>query len=312
MVGARPLARLTALNAVIPSLAVVADDPEAVDALDAAAAGAGQTLRVLIDLDVGQHRTGARLHEAADLAARVRDAKHLTFGGLQAYQGHLQHIHDAALRRGELDAVWRSVAGVVESLAARGIPCPVVTGGGTGTFVTDAACGVITEIQGGSYIFMDREYGAIEDESGKPDFEPALFVYTRVISRNQKTFVTTDAGFKAFATDGPLPAIAGGAPEGAGYVYQGDEHGAVVFGGAPASRGAPPSDEALLATMRTIGTITADPDRPEDARAVPLGHLIACMAPHCDPTVNLYDVYHCVRGDTLVALWPIDARGRSQ
>jgi len=71
--------------------------------------------------------------------------------------------------------------------------------------------------------------------------------------------------------------IAAGAPAGATYRYQGDEHGAVVFA--------------------------------EANQTLPLGAVVACVVPHCDPTVNLYDWYHCVRGDRLVDIWPVDARG---
>jgi D-serine deaminase-like pyridoxal phosphate-dependent protein len=89
--------------------------------------------------------------------------------------------------------------------------------------------------------------------------------------------VTTDAGLKRFATDGPKPRIARGAPDGAVYGFSGDEHGCIVF---------------------------SDP-----VQTLPIGAAVECVVPHCDPTVNLYDHFHCVRGDTLVDLWPVDARG---
>jgi 3-hydroxy-D-aspartate aldolase len=125
---------------------------------------------------------------------------------------------------------------------------------------------------------MDVEYGDVELRAGQPTvFEPALFVRTTVVSNNAAGMVTTDAGLKRFATDGPKPRIARGAPDGAIYAFGGDEHGCVVFADA--------------------------------SQSLPLGAAIECIAPHCDPTVNLYDHFHCVRGDDLVDIWPVDARG---
>jgi 3-hydroxy-D-aspartate aldolase len=99
-----------------------------------------------------------------------------------------------------------------------------------------------------------------------------------VVSANHAGFVTTDAGSKSFAMDGPAPDIVAGAPEGSSYGRFGDEFGRVNL---------------------------------PDGSTLPRGTLIVCEVPHCDPTVNLYDHYHCVRGDVLVDLWPVDARGRA-
>ena len=108
-------------------------------------------------------------------------------------------------------------------------------------------------------------------------FEPSLFVRTTVISANREGVATTDGGLKRFATDGPLPEIASGAPAGATYRFRGDEHGQVVFA--------------------------------NGADRLPLGSAVECLTPHCDPTVNLYDCYHVVRGETMLDIWPVDARG---
>ena len=140
----------------------------------------------------------------------------------------------------------------------------------------DADLGVLTELQVGSYAFMDREYG--DCDLGQA-FEPALSVDTRVISANAEAWVTVDGGLKAFATEAGAPPVVAGAPAGSTYRFMGDEHGAVQ----------PP------------------PGAPKPA----LGARVTLAPPHCDPTVNLYDAYHVVRGDTLVAIWPVTARGRS-
>ncbi len=312
VVGDRAIRRLMALNARMERLAVVADEADSIATLNAAMEAAGQQLTVLLDLDVGTHRTGALFADAPGLARLIMEAPNLRFGGLQAYGGILQHLHSHALRAERTRGLWEDVRDLVDLLRAQGIPCPVVTGGGTGTHEADIASGVLTELQTGSYIFMDREYGEIEAGSEDAPFEQALFVYTRVISRRQKVFVTTDAGIKAVATDGPLPSIAGGAPDGARYILQGDEHGGVVLGGTGEGGGRSRSDEDLMALSDMISSLNADDSAPAPARDIPLGHLIICAAPHCDPTVNLYDHIHCVEDGMVTAIWPVHARGCSQ
>jgi D-serine deaminase-like pyridoxal phosphate-dependent protein len=127
---------------------------------------------------------------------------------------------------------------------------------------------------------MDRQYNDVWTKPGdRPPFETALFVQTTVISANRAGLVTTDAGLKSFATDDGVPVIAHGAPAGAVYFFFGDEQGGVIYS--------------------------------EESGKLARGHQLACVVPHCDPTVNLYDRYHVVRGDTLEAIWPVDGRGRS-
>jgi len=168
---------------------------------------------------------------------------------------------------------------MVERLRAAGIEIPIVTGGGTGTFDLDPEARVFTELQVGSYVFMDVDYlRAMADGRNAPPFETALFVATAVVSVNAKDYVTTDAGLKCFATDGPTPVPAAGVPPGSRYEFFGDEHGRLIV--------------------------------PPGAPRPPLGARIECVSPHCDPTVNLHDRFHVVRGDTLVDIWPVDARGR--
>jgi D-serine deaminase-like pyridoxal phosphate-dependent protein len=156
---------------------------------------------------------------------------------------------------------------------------PIVSGAGTGTFDLDPEARVLTELQVGSYVFMDVDYHrALADGRNAPPFETALFVSTAVVSVNAPGYVTCDGGLKCFATDGPAPEPASGAPRGSRYEFFGDEHGRLVL--------------------------------PPGAPKPPLGAIVECVTPHCDPTVNLHDFYHVVRGDTLVDIWPVDARGR--
>ena len=279
VVTARAFERVARLNEQLLDFMIVADSAVCVDGYAQAGAASGKRLKVLVDVDVGLHRTGLLPGEPAlDLAKRIAASPHLQFVGLQAYAGQLQHVAAFEERRTQSLAALKTLGETRDLIVKNGIPCPIVSGGGTGTFNIDGEAHVFTELQAGSYIFMDKQYGEVRIANAAPlPFETSLFVQTTVISANMPGLVTTDAGFKAFATDAGAPVIHAGAPDGAQYFFFGDEQGGVMVG---------------------------------SARVEP-GVAILCTAPHCDPTVNLHDAYHVVDGDTVVAIWPIEARGRS-
>jgi 3-hydroxy-D-aspartate aldolase len=280
VVTPQAIERLIALNARISDLRVVADHPDNVDALAVAAKGAGKTLAVLVDIDPGIRRTGVSSAEAAvALAKRISEVASLHYAGVQYYCGAQQHIESYADRCAAIADRTEYLRSVVDALKGAGVAPDVVTGGGTGTHRIDADLGVLTELQTGSYVFMDKQYldCDLDGQAGKP-FETSLFVYAHVISANSSSMATIDAGFKALSTDGGLPVVKEGAPEGAMFVFMGDEHGALIA-----------------------------PDH-----AFRIGDHISLAVPHCDPTVNLYDAYHVVRDGALIDIWPVSARGRSR
>jgi len=212
VVTAQGLDRLMTLNAKIPDLMVVADHPDNARALAAAASEAKRTLKVLVDLDVGLHRTGIRPgDEATDLAELLDAAEFLELRGLQAYAGHLMHIHDFAERREKSLAAMKVLGDQRDALKAKGLCCDIVSGGGTGTYNIDPEATVLTELQGGSYIFMDKQYNDVALGNGASfPFETSLFVQMSVVSNNTKNLATTDAGFKSFSTDAASVRCAGG------------------------------------------------------------------------------------------------------
>jgi D-serine deaminase-like pyridoxal phosphate-dependent protein len=274
------IARLLALHAGTAELLVVVDHPRNVADLAAAAGAARTRLGVLLDLDPGLHRTGVRHgEEAVALARTIAAVEHLAFRGVQMYAGHLMHVGPFAERRERSLAAMAELAAFRRALEGSGIPCEIVTGGGTGTFDIDVEAGVLTELQVGSYAFMDGQYHALEARRGGGlPFATSLFVQTTVVSCNTPRLATTDAGLKAFATDAGPPIVHAGGPADARYFFFGDEHGGLAWR--------------------------------SDAR-VELGDILRAVTPHCDPTVNLYDRLHVVRGDRVVDVWTIDARGRS-
>jgi D-serine deaminase-like pyridoxal phosphate-dependent protein len=267
VVTPQAVARLVALSRQI-ALSVVADHPENVAAL----AATGAQLRVLVDVDPGARRTGvASAAAAVALVRAIAAAPSLEFAGVQYYCGSLQHIQAEAVRRAALAERTDYLGSVLAAIRADGHDVPLVTGGGTGSFAIDADLGVLTELQVGSFIFLDREYS--DCELGGPRFESSLTIAATVISANAQGMVTVDAGLKAMATDAGLPRVV--VPAGARYAFMGDEHGAVL-------------GEALPG----------------------LGGRAVLMPPHCDPTANLHDRYFVCEGDEVVAIWPVTARGR--
>lgn len=279
VVGAARIGRLIDLNAHADGLKVVADNPANVEALSQAAGTAGKPLELFVELDIGTHRTGARSPDVALAVARqISQSNSLVFAGIHAYAGHIQHIEGFEERRRAAEDCAARLKLLTDGLEAESMLPPIVSGAGTGSHAIDAGRGNYTEMQCGSYIFTDVQYNACALRADEPlPFEPALFVQTTVISSNGDGLAITDGGLKRFATDGPAPQIVRGAPEGSTYRFKGDEHGAVVL--------------------------------PDGVADLPLGTIVECLTPHCDPTVNLYDWYHVVRGDTLADIWPVDARG---
>jgi 3-hydroxy-D-aspartate aldolase len=283
VVTPQAITRLIALNGKIADLMVVVDHAANVDALAAAAAAkAGKPLAVVVDIDPGMHRTGVATPEGVvELVRKVTQEKSLKYAGLQFYCGRHQHIKDFAERKASIEERTEYLKGVLARLEAAGLKPAIVTGSGTGTHFIDAKLGVFTELQVGSYVFMDHEYN-ICDLRGldRPTFEQALQIDARVVSANTAGMVTVDAGLKAMATESGPPQVLKGAAPGSTTRFMGDEHLAVI---APEGKAAPGLAEQVILTP-----------------------------PHCDPTVNLYESYHVVKGDTLVEIWPVTGRGRSR
>ncbi|MDO6415031.1 DSD1 family PLP-dependent enzyme [Sphingomonas sp. BIUV-7] len=274
--------RLIALNERTEELMCVVDHPANVAALGAAIGASGKPLAVIIDVDPGIHRTGVcSAAGAVELLRSIRAEPGLRYLGVQYYCGTQQHIESFDERRAAMDEKADYLRTVIAALTEAGGAPSIVTGGGTGTHRIDPGLGLFTELQAGSYVFMDREYLAcdLSGDAGLAPFETALMIDARVISANTPGLVTVDAGFKAFSTDAGPPVVLAGAPASAEYRFMGDEHGMLVLGA---------------------------------GQTLPLSQVVTFAAPHCDPTVNLYDSYHVVQGDTLRDLWPVAARGRSR
>ncbi|WP_398471831.1 DSD1 family PLP-dependent enzyme [Tardiphaga sp.] len=231
---------------------------------------------LLIDIDVGQGRTGVcSISAALDIAAHITTTA-MRLVGIQGFAGHVQHIHDAAERSGSARDVARQLKAYAEALRAAGHDIAHITGSGTGASEFDCD-GPYTELQVGSYIFMDADYGAVRQSGGVAlPFKPSLFVLATVTSINRAGSVTIDAGVKALAFNGPPPTLIIGAPAGSTYRFAGDEHGIITI---------PPG-----------GAVPA------------VGSRVLVLTTHCDPTVNLHPRYTVFREDQSIESWPVVGR----
>ena len=276
VVGAGKLARLAAL-AQRARISVLADHPDAVDALASAVRSIGACVEVLVEVDVGAGRCGTLPGEpAALLAAHIAGKPGLGFRGIHAYHGGAQHLRTPAERERAIASAVGQVQDTIAALKKHGLEAEIVTGAGTGTYLLEAASGVYNEIQPGSYIFMDADYGLNREADGTPvrTFRHSLFVLATVMSRPTPARAVVDAGLKAHSVDSGNPVVAG--VPGATFLRASDEHGAIQV--------ASPFD-------------------------LPLASKVKLIPGHCDPTVNLYDWLVCYRGDRVEDVWPISARG---
>ncbi len=277
VVGVTKLKRLAAL-ARQAQIYVCADDAGNVGDLNEAALAYKIELPVLVEIDVGAHRCGVEPGEAVlALAQQIDQAPGLRFAGLQAYHGRAQHLRSFEERRQAIGQAVEQVQLSINLLSQHGLECELVSGAGSGTYAFEAESGVYNELQAGSYIFMDVDYGKNLAADGTlwGEFEHSLFVYATVMSQPNRDWAVVDAGLKALSVDSGLPMMAD-LPQ-AAYVGASDEHGKVLLN---------------------------DPDSP-----VRLGDKLRLIPGHCDPTVNLYDWYVGLRNNRVEALWPIVARG---
>jgi len=254
------MARAVAVGAM-----VTVDHLDAVAWYEDAARAANRTVDVLVDLDVGDHRTGAAsTAQAVEIAQAVDRAAHLRLRGLQGYSGSASHGATQQERRRTSEDAFQNAVRTREALARLGLSTEILTGGSTGTWDIDTRLPLVTELQAGSYVLMDLDYGKL----GLP-FRQALTVLTTVVSANHDRFVTVDGGFKAFAADRGYGPQAPGLP-GSNYRWGGDEFGYLDCDAKPR-----------------------------------LGQRIEFIPPHCDPTVNLHRRIYACRGENVEAVWPV-------
>lgn len=259
---------------------VCVDDVANVADLSAAAQEHGTKLGVFIEIDCGAGRCGVTTTPAVvEIAKAVVAADNLSYRGIQAYQGAMQHMDSFHDRKSKIDAAIAQVKDAVDTLKAEGIKTDLVSGGGTGSYYFEANSGLYNELQCGSYAFMDADYGRILDQDGKRidagEWQNAFFLLTTVMSHAKTDKAICDAGLKAQSVDSGLPFIYG--RDDVEYVKCSDEHGVI-----------------------------ADPKG-----VLKVNEKLKLVPGHCDPTANVHDWYVGVRNGKVECVWPVSARGRA-
>jgi D-serine deaminase-like pyridoxal phosphate-dependent protein len=275
------IARAMALRRAHPDFIQAVDEEQNARDLSAAAKAAGIVADVVIDVAVGT-RSGIPAEGALALAQLVDKLPNLKLRGMLSYDGGVQHAKGFAARKERALKAIEPNAAAFEAMKKSGLNVEIFSGGGTGTYNIMHAVPGFTDVQVGSYLFMDMQYLAIGSESGDEvfnDFAPSLTVLTTVLNNRFPGRLTTDAGAKALTLNTPLATVIG--EPGMEYNAGSDEFGGIRFT-------SPPSKEYRI------------------------GDLLEVIVPHCDPVVNEYDQIYGIRKDKVEVVWPITARGKSQ
>ena len=257
------------------------DTAENAQQLSDAAQAAGIVTDVVVDVDPGGHRTGITPGQPALMLAQLIDRlPHLRLRGMLCYDGGSQHVQGFDARRAQTLERLVPASETFELFRRSGLSTEIFSGGGTGTYNIDHATPGLTDVQVGSYVFMDAQYlaiGGAQDAERYSDFQPALTILTTVLNAQYEGRATTDAGAKACTINRPWAIIKG--ESGMSYTSGSDEFGSIRY------------------------------DNPSRTYAV--GDKLELIVSHCDPVVNLYDQMYAVRNGQVEAVWSIAARGRS-
>lgn len=251
-------------------LMVAIDDVDNMEQLSQAASSKGVTLGVLVDFDVGMGRCGVRdIEMGVELAKKAHIAKNLSFRGVMGYEGHAVFIADRQERARVGTAANELLVGAAKAVEKSGIPVEIVSAAGTGTFDIAAELPGITEIQAGSYIFMDGTYQKV----GLP-FQQSLTVLTSVLSCPEKGLAILDVGMKSIS----------------------------------AERAYPTARVAGKLTIESLSEEHAITRWTDLAQGLKPGDKLKLIPSHCCTTVNLYAEMYVVRDGKIVAIWPITAK----
>jgi len=275
------IARAMQLRTRVPQFIQAVDfAPNARDLNDAARA-AGIIADVVVDVAVGMRSGIPPGDDALELAKLVETLPNLKLRGLLSYDGGAQHINGFAARKERALRNIEENARTRERMHQAGLSTEIFSGGGTGTYSIQHLVPGFTDVQVGSYLFMDMQYLAIGSEDGSPvyrDFAPSLTVLATVLNNRFPGRLTTDAGAKALTLNTPRAGVVG--EPGMDYNAGSDEFGSITF--------------------------------KEASKSYRMGDRLELIVPHCDPVVNLYDYIYATRKDRVEAVWEVTARGHSQ
>lgn len=258
-----------------------ADNPQNIQDLQDAAKAVGITAEVVLDINVIRRSGVPPGEQALALAQMIDKMPNLKFCGILAYDGAVQHVAGFQKRKEQALKTFEPVVKSYDMMKAAGLNMEIFSGGGTGTYDIMIDVPGFTDVQVGSYIFMDRQYieiGGAKNEKVLDDFAPSLTVIATILNNYYPGRLTTDSGSKAFTLNKPNPMVIG-EPD-FEYSAGSDEYGSITF--------------------------------EKSNKSYKVGDRLEVIPPHCDPIVNLYDVIYGTRGDKVVSVIPVLARGKSQ
>jgi D-serine deaminase-like pyridoxal phosphate-dependent protein len=269
VLGAGKAGRVARLAARV-DIKVAADSATAVAELAEAARAVAVQIGVLVDVNVGLPRCGIGPGQPAlELARQVASAEGLRLRGLMGYEGHAVAVADRSAREAAARYAMEQLLSTAQMVREAGLPCDIVSAGGTGTYDITGQMEGITEIQAGSYVLMDTAYAKLDIP-----FELAFSILGTVLSRPSPTICVTDSGHKACTEDHGNPSVK--EIEGASVLLLSDEHATIIL--------------------------------PPESKIAP-GDRIELWPSHIDPTINLHDALFVLDGDEVADVWPIAARG---
>jgi len=240
------------------------------------------TADVVVDVDPGGHRTGITPGTPAlELAQLIDSLPSLNLRGLLCYDGGSQHVKGFEERKNQTLERLAGATDTFDLFNQSGLSTEIFSGGGTGTYNIDHETRGLTDVQVGSYVFMDAQYIDIGGETDKDvysDFAASLTILTTVLNDQYEGRVTTDAGAKACTINRPWARVKG--ETGMSYTSGSDEFGTLRY-----------EDNA--------------------SRSYRVGEKLELIVSHCDPVVNLYNQMYAIRNDRVEAVWQIAARGMS-
>jgi len=273
IVGPHKMSRLRALRQIANPIVCV-DSFDHVVALSQAFADAPEPLRVLIEINVGLNRAGtAAGAPVVELARRIVDSPGLRLAGIMGYEGHLLNIPDADEKLSQIRDALAALPETKTLLEQAGIPCEIVSAGGTGSYEITPVCPGVTEVQAGGLVLMDAYY---RHRCGVSGFEHALLVLAGVVSRPTPERAVIDAGRKC---------------------VHGDLHKPLVVGR---------DDIEVSRLTAEHGDLTLA----ETARDLKIGDRLLLVPGYSDFTCVLHDEFVVLRGGVVVAIWPLAARGK--
>ncbi|WP_411273204.1 DSD1 family PLP-dependent enzyme [Daejeonella sp.] len=258
-----------------------ADNPQNIQDLQDAAKAAGIKAEVVLDINVIKRSGVPPGQPALALAQMIDKMPNLKFCGILAYDGAVQHVAGFQKRKTQALKTFEPVVESYEMMKAAGLNLEIFSGGGTGTYDIMIEVSGFTDVQVGSYVFMDRQYneiGGAKNDKVFDDFATSLTVMSTIVNNYYPGRLTTDSGAKAFTLNKPNPLVIG-EPD-FNYNAGSDEYGTITF--------------------------------EKSNKSYKVGDKLEIIAPHCDPIVNLYDVMYGTRGDKVVSVIPVLARGKSQ